>query len=253
MGRMVQKQVFCPTCNTLRLFEKEGTSHLVHAIVSLFLCGLWIPIWILAALANSSQPARCTQCGASIRKPFSWAWAIITIVISLGIIGAISSKLARVAATKNSPPVHQESIQPATPREPGLKTSIAPSTPTTEAATDQPAMTLAESIRSGMKRYEDDAFSHAQRSVERSLKSSGSAQFSSRGWDKDTGVIPHGFYQWRASGSVESQNSFGATLRQDWIAVVRLTNGSLHTVWIRVGTDSTGEMPGPARAPVAKR
>jgi hypothetical protein len=42
-------------------------SHLGHALVSLFLCGLWIPVWILAAASNASEPYRCSQCGSKVR------------------------------------------------------------------------------------------------------------------------------------------------------------------------------------------
>jgi hypothetical protein len=56
-------QATCAYCQQSRLFTKRGTAHLAHALVSLFLFGLWIPVWIIAAVANGSQPFRCTTCG----------------------------------------------------------------------------------------------------------------------------------------------------------------------------------------------
>ena len=58
-----QNQFFCPVCHQPRLFTKPAPNHLVHGLVSLFLCGLWIPVWIIAAIVNSSKPYRCTFCG----------------------------------------------------------------------------------------------------------------------------------------------------------------------------------------------
>ena len=42
---------------------REGPSHLVHAIVTLLLCGLWLPIWIIASLQY--YPWRCCTCGTN--------------------------------------------------------------------------------------------------------------------------------------------------------------------------------------------
>jgi len=82
MARQLQEQIFCPTCNQQRLFCKDGTNHLVHAIVSLFLCGLWIPVWIIAAMLNSGKPYRCQQCGTPTRTSNGGAKV-------LGIVGGV--------------------------------------------------------------------------------------------------------------------------------------------------------------------
>ena len=65
MANELRTQKFCTTCNGPRLFIKPGTNHLVHALVSLFLCGLWIPVWIIATLGNNMARWRCTQCGGT--------------------------------------------------------------------------------------------------------------------------------------------------------------------------------------------
>jgi hypothetical protein len=63
MAAIVQTQKYCRRCGRDRLFVKPGVNHLLHLVVTLFMCGLWIPIWILAALSNKSARARCSQCG----------------------------------------------------------------------------------------------------------------------------------------------------------------------------------------------
>lgn len=52
---------FCPQCQAQVLVRHETANHLLHAIVTLFLCGFWLPIWIIAALSPTSW--RCTRCG----------------------------------------------------------------------------------------------------------------------------------------------------------------------------------------------
>jgi hypothetical protein len=42
----------------------------IHLLLSLFCCGLWLPIWILHTLFNSasSEPFLCSQCGQRAEK-----------------------------------------------------------------------------------------------------------------------------------------------------------------------------------------
>lgn len=61
-------QKFCATCNQPRLFTRPATNHLIHALVSLFLLGLWIPVWILVTLGNNMGRWRCSQCGGTKTK-----------------------------------------------------------------------------------------------------------------------------------------------------------------------------------------
>ncbi|MGD0253234.1 MAG: hypothetical protein ABSC01_11115 [Verrucomicrobiota bacterium] len=56
-------QRFCPVCNQLRLFTKPNVNHLAHAIISLFLCCTWVPVWIIICLVNAGKPWRCSVCG----------------------------------------------------------------------------------------------------------------------------------------------------------------------------------------------
>jgi hypothetical protein len=57
---------YCPYCRKMSMFVRtvDVPNHLVHAIVTLFLCGLWLPVWIICAIAAGEQPWRCTVCGS---------------------------------------------------------------------------------------------------------------------------------------------------------------------------------------------
>ena len=58
-----QASFYCLQCRQQRLFTRQGANHILHLIVSLFLCGLWIPVWILIAIADGNKAYFCSQCG----------------------------------------------------------------------------------------------------------------------------------------------------------------------------------------------
>lgn len=64
-----QAQMHCRLCQRPTLHTKvtQEPQHIIHFLISLFLCGCWIPIWIMLALQASSaaaaEPFRCSQCG----------------------------------------------------------------------------------------------------------------------------------------------------------------------------------------------
>lgn len=60
---MKRNSFLCPQCRQMRLFEQEGINHILHLLITIFLCGLWIPVWILMAFSAENNPYRCTFCG----------------------------------------------------------------------------------------------------------------------------------------------------------------------------------------------
>lgn len=62
---MDQASFHCPQCQQQRLFTRNGVNHVVHLLVTLFLCGLWLPVWIIIAASQSSNPYFCSSCGYS--------------------------------------------------------------------------------------------------------------------------------------------------------------------------------------------
>lgn len=59
---MAQASFFCPQCNQMKLFVGEEMSHAAHILASVFLCGLWLPIWLIMAATYNPQ-YRCNNCG----------------------------------------------------------------------------------------------------------------------------------------------------------------------------------------------
>jgi hypothetical protein len=66
-----QAGLFCLRCQQHRLFVRTVTSpnHIAHLLASVFLCGLWLPVWFLiAALGDKTSEWCCTQCGSRPAK-----------------------------------------------------------------------------------------------------------------------------------------------------------------------------------------
>lgn len=60
---MRQLQLQCAKCDALMPHNQPTPNHVLHALVSLFLLGLWIPVWILIAIGSGKEPASCVKCG----------------------------------------------------------------------------------------------------------------------------------------------------------------------------------------------
>jgi len=69
-SRQEQTGYPCPQCRQSRLFVRtiNEANHLAHGLVTLFLCGLWFPIWLMAILSQSVSDWRCTQCGFAYER-----------------------------------------------------------------------------------------------------------------------------------------------------------------------------------------
>jgi len=57
---------FCKFCNKQVLIRRKGTNHLLHLILSILTGGLWIIVWIIAAMSKGDW--RCSQCGRPVSK-----------------------------------------------------------------------------------------------------------------------------------------------------------------------------------------
>lgn len=61
---MQQASLFCLKCQEQKLFQRPQMSHTPHILASVFLCGLWLPVWLILA-ATFNPPWRCSVCGSS--------------------------------------------------------------------------------------------------------------------------------------------------------------------------------------------
>lgn len=59
---MQQASFACPQCQQRRLFQAERMNHVAHLLASVFLCGLWAPIWAIMAMSHNPE-WHCAFCG----------------------------------------------------------------------------------------------------------------------------------------------------------------------------------------------
>lgn len=55
------KRKHCKICGTKTKHSRKGTSHILHLLLSILSAGVWIPIWILAAIFKDHW--QCDTCG----------------------------------------------------------------------------------------------------------------------------------------------------------------------------------------------
>jgi hypothetical protein len=56
---------YCPMCERNVMATGTTPNHLLHFFLSLFTCGLWLPVWILVAVGTIGG-YRCTKCGSRL-------------------------------------------------------------------------------------------------------------------------------------------------------------------------------------------
>lgn len=57
-----QASFHCPQCHQMKLFQAHSMNHVPHILASVFLCGLWLPVWALLAMGDSPN-WHCSFCG----------------------------------------------------------------------------------------------------------------------------------------------------------------------------------------------
>lgn len=122
------QSIYCPNCKANRAHQKNACAHLVHALVTLFLCGLWIPVWIIAAIAAEMRSYRCTQCGAAAKKGGSLTTFALAGVGAVIFVGGILTVPAMVITylKRGAPTTSSESLSDIDPTAPATTTEIDP-------------------------------------------------------------------------------------------------------------------------------
>lgn len=58
-------QTYCPQCGCVRLGRRETPNHLLHFLITMLTCGLWIFVWGALAVQAHFQPYLCSVCGSA--------------------------------------------------------------------------------------------------------------------------------------------------------------------------------------------
>lgn len=76
-----QTQKYCKTCKIVTLHSRPAPNHILHLLITILICGLWIPVWILSSMRIGGW--RCQQCGSKSGGEAIIVLAIIMVVIAL--------------------------------------------------------------------------------------------------------------------------------------------------------------------------
>lgn len=99
---MDQIRKYCPSCNVFGLHARPATSHIVHCLLTLFFCGLWLPIWILASFKIGGW--RCQTCGHKKSQLALLAvLSVVTLSIILSIINYLNNDASNTDTAKRTP------------------------------------------------------------------------------------------------------------------------------------------------------
>ncbi len=89
-----QTQRFCGHCNELTLHSRHRFGDGWGCLLTILTAGLFLPIWLIAAISGACAPYRCHRCGTSAScitgatEPTS-SGAPLGIAIGLLIVGAL--------------------------------------------------------------------------------------------------------------------------------------------------------------------
>lgn len=77
---MSQQTGFCAACNGQKLLVRKDTNHILHLLLSLITCFLWVPIWILSSVQIGGW--RCQTCGGKCSAKVS----MVAVIIAAGLL-----------------------------------------------------------------------------------------------------------------------------------------------------------------------
>lgn len=61
-----ETQKFCPACGRNVLARRKSTNHILHFLITVLSCGLWIFVWMGSSVRFGGW--RCTICGNASLK-----------------------------------------------------------------------------------------------------------------------------------------------------------------------------------------
>lgn len=65
-----------------------GPNHVLHAVVTLLTCGLWLPVWLIISLDNRQRITRLDENGRVISDPVSWKAVGLRILLFIVVVTA---------------------------------------------------------------------------------------------------------------------------------------------------------------------
>jgi len=66
MAAVVEASGKCKHCGDRVMVRRPGTNHVLHLILTVLTCGLWLIVWLGSAIQFGGW--RCTKCGGSASR-----------------------------------------------------------------------------------------------------------------------------------------------------------------------------------------
>jgi len=76
MGVYDQTHKHCPKCRKSTLHYRQGVNHVLHLLITIFLCGFWLPVWLWLAIRVGGW--RCQACGSAAPAALKGMHAALT-------------------------------------------------------------------------------------------------------------------------------------------------------------------------------
>lgn len=61
-----QTSKYCSNCEKQTLWARPGTNHILHLLLTVLVCGFWLPVWVMASIRIGGW--RCQTCGGKDRS-----------------------------------------------------------------------------------------------------------------------------------------------------------------------------------------
>lgn len=84
-----QTSKFCSVCNKQTLWARRGTNHILHLLITVLLCGLWLPVWLMASIRIGGW--RCQTCGYKGSLASRFAVPAVCLAIFLVMLSVVAS------------------------------------------------------------------------------------------------------------------------------------------------------------------
>lgn len=76
---------WCGNCHARTKHARPGVNHILHLLVSVFLLGCWLPVWLMLGLFGGGS-WRCSTCGAGASTSVARLLAItVGLVMTAGL------------------------------------------------------------------------------------------------------------------------------------------------------------------------
>ncbi len=138
-----QTHKFCGRCKANTIHYRHATNHILHLLLTICLCGWWLPIWILLSIKVGGW--KCETCGYGGNPLVQLVVMLASACLLVGGCVAIISSIDIPEQSPHSPQPQSSPEDKPTPTEPPLEVETEPvAEPEAEVVPELPVDPLSE-------------------------------------------------------------------------------------------------------------